>query len=280
MPERYVSWLARDVVQASGPEAAIFLQGQLSQDVLALADGGCAWSWVLAPTGKVDALVRAIRVSEDDWLLDTDQGWGEVILARLNRFKLRTKVSLQSLPWRVLGLRFTGEGGLDRPAGTVEVGSSWPLLEGVDRLGESPAVPDGWPVLSAEGYETARVRAGFPRMGAELTEKTIPAETGLIDLTVSFTKGCYTGQELVARIDSRGGHVARHLRRLFSSDPLSVGAQLTGEDGKEVGTVTSVAVAPEGGWIGLGYLRRGVDPATAVRSSSSGSEVEIRDLLV
>ncbi len=116
MPERYASWLARDVMKASGPEAATFLQGQLSQDVLALTDGECAWSWVLAPTGKVDALVRAIRLSEGDWLLDTDQGWGELLLARLNRFRLRTKVSLESLPWRVLGLRFTGEGGLG-PAG-------------------------------------------------------------------------------------------------------------------------------------------------------------------
>jgi len=280
VPERFASWLARDVLQATGPEAATFLQGQLSQDVLALVDGGWAWSWVLAPTGKVDALVRVIRLSEQDWVLDTDQGWGEPLLARLNRFKLRTKVTLEPLPWRVLGLRFTGGEVPTRPAGTVEVVSSWPGLEGVDRLGESPGLPDGWPVRSAEGYETARIMAGFPRMGSELTDKTIPAETGLNDLTVSFTKGCYTGQELVARIDSRGGNVPRHLRRLFATDPLSVGAQLTGEDGKEVGTITSVAQAPDGGWIGLGYLRRGVDPQTTVRSRPSGSEVEIRDQAV
>jgi tRNA-modifying protein YgfZ len=280
VPERFASWLARDVVQATGPEAVSFLQGQLSQDVVALVDGEWSWSWVLAPTGKVDALVRVIRLSEHDWLLDTDRGWGEPLVTRLNRFKLRTKVSLESLSWKVLGLRFSGEGEMARPSSAVEVVSGWPGLEGVDRMGEAPAVPEGWPVLSVEGYETARVMAGFPRMGSELTEKTIPAETGLIDLTVSFTKGCYTGQELVARIDSRGGNVPRHLRRLFSTDPLSVGAQLTGEDGKEVGTVTSVARAPDGGWIGLGYIRRGRDPQTTVRSSPSGSEVEIRSLLV
>jgi tRNA-modifying protein YgfZ len=279
VPENYASWLERDVVQVTGPESGTFLQGQLSQDVLALGDGDWAWSWVLAPTGKVDALVRAIRLADSDWLLDTDRGWGEPLLGRLTRFKLRTKVSLELLPWRVLGLRFTGPSGLDRPVDTVEVMSTWPLLEGVDRMGESPVVPDRWPVLSADGYETVRVMAGFPRMGAELTDKTIPAETGLIDLTVSFTKGCYTGQELVARIDSRGGNVPRHLRRLLSAGPLEVAAQLTGEEGKEVGTVTSVDRAPDGGWIGLGYLRRGVDPPTTVRSGSSGAEVEIRDLL-
>ena len=71
----------------------------------------------------------------------------------------------------------------------------------------------GWSCDPAE-YEAVRIAAGIPRMGAELTDKTIPGETGLIELTVSFTKGCYTGQELVARIDSRGGNVPRHLRRL------------------------------------------------------------------
>jgi tRNA-modifying protein YgfZ len=279
VPEPYASWLERDVVRADGAEAGAFLQGQLSQDVLALGDGAYAWSWVLAPNGKVDALVRVIRLSESDWLMDTDRGWGEPLLERLNRFKLRTKVSLRLLPWKVLGLRFTGDARPERPAGLVEVMSSWPLLEGADRLGESPMVPDGWPLLSAEGYETARVMAGFPRMGAELTEKTIPAETGLIDLTVSFTKGCYTGQELVARIDSRGGHVPRHLRRLLSRNPLGVDTSLFGEDGQEVGTVTSVARAPDGSWIGLGYVRRGVDPPATIRSHSSEPDVEIRELL-
>lgn len=76
MADRYAVGLDRDVVGATGPEAASFLQGQLSQDVLALSDGGSAWSWLLAPTGKVDALVRVTRLGADDWLLDTDAGWG------------------------------------------------------------------------------------------------------------------------------------------------------------------------------------------------------------
>ena len=280
MPDRYVSWLPRQVVHASGPEAGSFLQGQLSQDVLALADGGSAWSWVLAPTGKVDALVRVSRISGDDWLIDTDEGWGEPLLDRLTRFKLRTKVSIEARSWRVLGLRFSGEAGLDRQADTVEVPSTWPGLEGIDRLGPSPEPPDGWRLASAEEYERRRITAGLPRMGAELTEKTIPAETGLIDLTVSFTKGCYTGQELVARIDSRGGHVPRHLRRLSSTGPLSAGTELTAPDGKSVGSVTSGACHPDGGWVGLGYVRRGVDPPATVRAGSDGCEVEILDLLV
>jgi folate-binding protein YgfZ len=280
VPDRYVSWLPRQVVRADGPEAGSFLQGQLSQDVLTLADGGSAWSWVLAPTGKVDALVRVTRMTGDEWLLDTDEGWGEALMVRLSRFKLRTKVSIEALSWRVLGLRFTGDAGVDRQAGTVELPSTWPGLEGTDRLGPAPEPPEGWRLASAEDYERTRISAGLPRMGAELTEKTIPAETGIVDLTVSFTKGCYTGQELVARIDSRGGHVPRHLRRLTSAGRLTPGAELTGLDGKVAGTVTSAAPTPDGGWVGLGYVRRGVDPPATVRTGTDGCEVEILDLPV
>src|ERR1700748_1757567 len=68
-------------------------------------------------------------------------------------------------------------------------------------------------------------------MGAELTDKTIPGETGLIELTVSFTKGCYTGQELVARIDSRGSNVARRLRRIDAVGPVTSGDEVTGDGG-------------------------------------------------
>ena len=85
-------------------------------------------------------------------------------------------------------------------------------------LGPQPSPPTGVPLVSLEAYQAVRIEAGVPAMGAELTDRTIPAETGIIDRTVSFTKGCYTGQELVARIDSRGGHVPRHLRGLVLSD--------------------------------------------------------------
>ena len=101
---------------------------------------------------------------------------------------------------------------------------AWPGLAGVDLIGPAPAVPDGWPVMAGRpSTRPSASRAGIPRMGAELTDKTIPGETGLIEQTVSFTKGCYTGQELVARIDSRGGHVPRRLRRLVPAGPRRAG---------------------------------------------------------
>jgi folate-binding protein YgfZ len=272
--EPYAVWLDRDVVAATGPEAAVFLQGQLSQDVLALADGATSWSWLLAPAGKVEALVRVARLAEDDWLLDTDGGWGELLLTRLNRFKLRTKVELAARPWQVLGLR----GGRPEVVGEAVVVDAWPHLDGVDLLGEGLSVPETWRVMASEDYEAVRIAAGVPKMGAELTEKTIPAETGLIDHTVSFTKGCYTGQELVARIDSRGGHVPRHLRGLLAAAPIEAGTELVDSSGRAAGMVTSAAPAPSGDWVGLGYVRRAVEIPATLWGGPGGPEVAVREL--
>jgi tRNA-modifying protein YgfZ len=272
--EPYAVWLERDVVAATGAEAAVFLQGQLSQDVLALGDDASSWSWVLSPTGKVDALVRVTRLAEDHWLLDTDAGWGQPLLTRLNRFKLRTKVELAARPWQVLGLR----GGQVEVAGQHVVVDAWPHVDGVDLLGDRLPVPEHWRIMGAEEYEAVRIAAGVPKMGAELTEKTIPAETGLIDQTVSFTKGCYTGQELVARIDSRGGHVPRHLRGLLPAAPIEAGAELVDSAGRTAGTVTSAAPSPSGDWVGLGYVRRGVDIGARLWAGPGGPEVAVRVL--
>jgi folate-binding protein YgfZ len=248
-------WLDRDIVEITGPHAAAFLQGQLSQEVEGMAVGGSAWSLVLQPAGKVDALVRCTRRAPDGFILDTDAGWGEALIARLVRFKLRVAVDVQRLDWRCLALR--GPAAVVPPdAETVAVG--WPSLPGADLLGPAPVVPSGVAEAGLAAWEVARIEAGVPAMGAELDERTIPAEAGIVELTVSFSKGCFTGQELVARIDSRGGRVPRLLRGLrvegavpAPGAPVVVGA-------KEVGVLTSVAAHPDGHAVALGYVRREV----------------------
>lgn len=259
--------LARDVVCAEGPEASSFLQGQLSQDLRDLVDGSSTWSLLLEPQGRITALLRVTRETEERWLLDTDPGTAPAMLERLNRFKLRTKVGFEALDWSVLALRGTGiappEGTGDSPAL-----APWPGMTGIDLFDRHDArpreVPEGVPLVDPAAYEVLRVEVGVPVMGAELTERTLPAEAGLVAHTVSFTKGCYTGQELVARIDSRGSHVPRHLRGFRFAAPVSAGAELQA-DGKKVGWVTSVVESPQLGWVGLGYLARGVEvPATVL----------------
>jgi tRNA-modifying protein YgfZ len=268
--------VSRDAVLVSGPDAGTYLQGQLSQDVERLAPGDTVWSWVLQPVGKVDALVRVTRTAEQDWVLDTDGGFGEAVVRRLTRFKLRTKVDVDLLGWQALALRGADLPEAPAPAGGVAVDASWPGLAGVDLLGEAPVVPEGVPVVAGELLEVARIEAGVPRMGAELTESTIPAETGLVDRTVSFTKGCYTGQELVARIDSRGSNVPRHLRGLVLGGPTEVGSTLIAGD-RRVGEVTSVAHSPVLGWVALGYLGRAVAPGDQVHVDG-GPTALVRDL--
>lgn len=203
----------RDVIHVTGAEAAGYLQGQISQDVDRIDEGDVAWSLVLDPTGKVAGWFRIERLADGEFLLDTERGFADELVARLERFKLRTDVH---------------------------------FADAVDR---SISEPLRWPGLVEPFDERARIVAGMPRLGRELTGDTIPAEAGqtLVDLSVSFTKGCYTGQELVARIDSRGGNVPRPVRLLQGAGPYREGAVVT-FDGEPVGVVTSaagdVALAP------------------------------------
>lgn len=281
----FAAWLDRDVIALEGEESGPFLQGQLSQDVLGIPEGGSAWSWVLSPQGKVDALVRVTRVPGGRWLLDTDRGWGQKVVERLNRFKLRTKVTVEALDWSVLALRVEAGEGAPAPAGSdvttrpVAATPGWPGAEGVDLVGPNPEVPEGWRLIDAAAQEAERIALGIPRMGAELDERTIPGETGLIPRTVSFTKGCYTGQELVARVDSRGGNVPRRLARLEPDGPVEAGSALATADGEAAGVVTSAAAAPDGRWVALGYLKRGVDPASKLVSGDTGEPVVVRGLV-
>ena len=101
------AWLAldRDVVVVSGPDAIGYLQGQVSQDVEALAVGASAWSLVLQPQGRIDAWARISRVADDAAVLDVDAGFGPALVARLARFKLRVKADIEPLPWRCVAVR-------------------------------------------------------------------------------------------------------------------------------------------------------------------------------
>lgn len=274
-------WLPRDVLRVSGPDAVSWLQGQLSQDVAALAVGQSADSFLLEPQGKVDALVRVTRTASAEIVLDVDAGFGEAVTARLQRFKLRVKAELEALAWRCLALRGPAAAGVATgEAGGIVVPTEWPGLAGVDVLGESPVVPAGVRECGLEAWEAVRIEAGIPVMGRELTERTIPEEAGIVDRTVSFTKGCYTGQELVARIDSRGRNVARRLRGIVVDAGADAGAPPEGAvvlvGGKEVGTLTSAARSPALGAVGLAYVRREVEPPADAEMAWDGSAVAAR----
>ena len=178
-------------IRVSGADAISFLQGQLSQDVAVLAVGEQGWAFLLEPQGKVIAFLRVERAAEDALDLATDAPAADVV-ARLERYKLRVKVTIEVID--------------EGPTGVAD--------------------------------EAARIAAGIP--GHADVAGRIPGETELVPLAVSFTKGCYTGQELVARIDSRGNNVPRLLRRIDAQAAVNVGDAVT-VDGQVLGEITSAA---------------------------------------
>ncbi len=225
----------RDVVRVAGPDAASYLQSQVSQDLRSLAVGASAWTFLLEPTGKVVVLARVQHVADDVFVLDTDAGFGEVMVARLNRFKIRVRADVEPLAWRCVAVRREPD---DGPLDNVSGVASWG--EGVDLLGEAVEPPDCRAGTSADLLE-ARIAAVWPAMGAEIVPgETIPAETGVVPVAVSFTKGCYPGQELVERMDSRGASAPRRIEAVEVPVGTAVGSDFL-VDGEVAGVVTSVA---------------------------------------
>jgi len=269
--------VAVDTVAVTGRDATAYLQGQLSQDVAPLGVGDSAAALLLEPDGKLSALVRVTRTSEDAYVLDTDAGFGGAVAARLQRFKLRTKVAIDELDWPCIALRGARVGGGPIAGARASCGAGppfvlpveWNGVRGVDLLGPGAdaLVPADAVWCDADAWEALRVEAGIPKMGVELDSRTIAAEAHLVERTVSFTKGCYTGQELVARLDARGSRVARRLCGIVADDaePAEavelVGAVLWTPGGdKVVGRCTSASWCPGLGRVGaLAYLHRSVD---------------------
>ncbi len=272
-----VRQLPRDVLSVSGPDATSYLQGQCSQDVAGLSRGESGDALLLSPQGKIDVYVRLTRVADDAFILDTDDGFGPVATVRLERFRLRMRVDIEPLDWICVALR--GPDALRGVVGEPElvVPVDWAGFSGVDLLAPAPA--GGWSewvgdqlVRCDDGaWEAARIEAGVPVNGREVVEGSIAAELGLVDRTVSFTKGCFTGQELVARLDARGSNVARRLCGVVfegepARPPAPVGAAVLDAGGtREVGHLSSAARSPGlRATVALATLHRRVTPPEGV----------------
>jgi tRNA-modifying protein YgfZ len=270
--EPFATWVERDFVRARGPDTAQFLQGQLSQDVESLANGASTWSLLLQPSGKVDAWLRVSRAEDDEFVLDVDGGWGDAVAQRLSRFKLRTKCDLDPIEgWKCLAVRDTAP---DGPHDARRRPIAWPQTEGYDLVGSAIEPHEHLAIAGHETYERRRIEAGVPAIGHELTEATIPVEAGqwLIDASVSFTKGCFTGQELVARIDSRGGNAPRPVRGVRIEGPAAAGDEILA-GGKVIGTITSASTVDGGTTVALAPLSRTVEAGTEVEAGGCAGTV-------
>lgn len=277
--------VARDVLSVTGPDALTYLQGQCSQDLDSLAEESTTEALLLSPQGKIDAFIRVTRIGEESFVLDTDPGCGGTAINRLLRFRLRTRVDIEMLDWSCLCLRGPAATSLNVPAGpTLVLAVDWPGWQGVDLLGPRPVddpdlgrwLPDGAVPCDEEAWEEVRIEAGVPVGGREVTDSTIAAEVGLVERTVSFAKGCFTGQELVARLDARGSKVARRLCGLVvvGLERPPVGSAVWTADGEHaVGSLTSVAWSERrGAAVALATLHRRVVPPETVVVRWDGGE--------
>jgi len=275
----------RGRIRVSGSEAVMFLNGLITNDMKTLVPH--RWMPAAFPTvqGRLIGAVRVIRAAEPLFLIDTDAASHESVLKTISRFTMAgdfyvtdvtaqtsmftvqgkdaaaisekvLRAGLYDLPryyvvdivWQhsivtILRATHTSEDGFDIVA---QADKAAELRQALEQAGAQP--------VSEETREILRVEAGIPRFGRDMDETNVITETNLDD-AVSYTKGCYTGQEIIVRIKHRG-HVAKKLTGLrFETDRQIEPGAILKTDGKEIGRVTSTVVSPKLGSIGLGYVR-------------------------
>jgi len=259
--------LPRSYVSVNGPDAASYLNRMVSNEVEALDVGGSCQALLLTPKARVVAPLVVLRRAMGDYLLLTEPGAAAGLLRELLRARFAAKCAIEAEEHRsavVLGAEAGAGAEWDGIAlATHDFGV--PAVELLDA--DAPA---GAEAVSREELERLRILARTPRFGRELDDRVMPAEAGLEERAISFTKGCYPGQEPVARLHHRG-HPNRGLRVVtLDGDELPpYDAELT-FDGKVVGRITSAAPDPDHGVVALAYVRREV-PADATLLLSGAS---------
>lgn len=230
-------------LRVAGDDRVAFLHGQCTNDIKRLAAGDSCYAAFLNAKGKMRGDAHIIR-RQDDFLLEASAGLADA----LEKFVITEDVTIEDVStnwnaWLIVA------GTPDLPADAVTF--SHPLGAGVLSRSPMPAA------MSDDDFEAIRVRAGIPVFGVDMDETTIPVEAGLEQRAISYDKGCYIGQETIARIKTYG-HVNRRLA-LFAVEANTVpapGAAVV-SDGKEVGRVTSAVYAITlGKPVVMGYLRR------------------------
>ena len=221
----------------------------LSNDIEALGPGETCEALLLTAKARIIATTTVWRRGADDFLLLTEPGLADALLAELRRFRFAAKLELETETHRSMLVL-----GNETPPGAISTADygvpAYELLDAEPPAGAEP--------IEADALELLRIEARTPRMGREIDDRILPAEAGLDERAVSFTKGCYPGQEPVARLHYRG-HANRGLRVLeIEGDALpEYDAPLTAGD-VVVGRVTSAVRAAGGTVVALGYVRREV----------------------
>jgi folate-binding protein YgfZ len=319
---------ARAQIAVAGSDRATYLQGLLTNDIVALADGaGCYAAW-LSPQGRMLTDMHVLQ-SAGMILLDVPLAEVSAVLARLDQFLFSEDVRIESLAEAMTGVWVHGPqaasviervlNGLTDPGEWLDYQHATATFDGnpvsvarIDQLGVpgycvflartaeaafvAAAADAGAKVVGAEALQAARIEAGYPLFGVDMTDDTIPLEAGIDQRAISFTKGCFVGQEVVIRVLHRGGgRVVKKLVGLKISDESAAGQSVdagqsvghplqsvghpfkgakvfSGE--REIGALTSVATSPRFGVIALGYVHRDfTSPGTDVQAGGHPATV-------
>ena len=271
---------SRGRIRVSGSEATMFLNGLITNDVKNLAQN--RWMPAVFPTvqGRLIGAVRVIRAGEPDLLIDTELASHEAVLKTVSRFTLAGDFKVADVTSETALLTVQGQGaaeilakqfeqvdlpqnGVVQTNGITIIRASHTGEDGFDIVVETSRKAELQQALEAAGaqpigddtFEILRVEAGIARFGQDMDETNVVPETNLDD-AVSYTKGCYVGQEIIVRIKHRG-HPAKKLTRLrFETDQqIEPNAVIRSTENQEIGRVTSAVISPRHGSIGLGYVR-------------------------
>ena len=276
---------SRGRIRVTGSEATQFLNGLITNDIKNATED--SWLPAVFPTVQ-GRLLGAVRIARQDsgFLIDTEAASHEVVLKTISRFTLAgdfhvsdvsTEIALltvqgkrapdviKDIDAKIIRATHTGEDGFDLLPEASNVSS---VIEKIIAAGAQPVSP--------EVAEILRIEAGIPRHGQDMDESNVVLEANLDD-AISYTKGCYLGQEIIIRIKHRG-HVAKKLTGLKFDNPVESGATIIADDGKEIGRVTSATYSPKlESPIALGYLRyEYLNPGTPVKAGDiSGTVAEL-----
>jgi folate-binding protein YgfZ len=271
----------RRVAKISGPDAVEFVQGQITNDVAELQRGEGCYALLLNPKGRILADLRVLVRSPEELWLESEPESMETAVTQLAMYKIGRRVELSTTDEvdheliSIIGPAARQAVALDPPPhehAFVEAEANGAAVlavstdVGIDLIYPQPAVQAirelvaPTPFVSEDVAEIVRIESGRPRFGIDMSADNLPGEVGLEGRAVSFTKGCYVGQEPVARMHHRG-HPNRHLRGLMLSQPAPAGESVTKDSGEvtEVGRISSSSLSPAFGPIALAVLRREVE---------------------
>ena len=282
-----------------GADGVEFLQGQVTNDVEAPEPGVGCYAALLDRKGHMQADMRILRLSTGDLWIDTEPETAGVVERHMRMYSIGREVEIEdvSAAWAIVSvigpgaIEATGSGplspeyaqhyyerdGVEILAVATDLGVDLiARSEQASALGQLLAAGSEAVEVSEAAAEIVRVESGRPRFGREMTTSTIPQEAGIAERAVSFTKGCYIGQETVARLHYKG-KPNRHLRGLRLEALVADGDAIMLGD-REVGRVGTAVLSPAHGAIALAVIRREAEPGSRVEVGETGNAAEVGEL--